>query len=139
MLPPCGSGPYDPAAFLEGGFNTAAIHPPRAVGVRATATACAVYEWSNATPPPTVRTRPSPSTPKVGAHGDGPGGTHGRAAAAGGAGMCTEMKRGPAMRPSTLASAGSKLLTLYEPSIPPSARRVPVSTTGLYVYDCWYV
>ncbi len=28
QVPACGTGPYDPAAFLEGGFNTAAIHPP---------------------------------------------------------------------------------------------------------------
>jgi hypothetical protein len=28
QVPACGTGPYDPAAFLEGGYNTAAIHPP---------------------------------------------------------------------------------------------------------------
>ena len=107
--------------------SAAAIQPPRAVGVRATATASAVYEWierdTTARRCGRVRRR---STPNVGAHGDGPGGTHGRPAAAGGAGSVHRDEARPGQRPSILASAGSKLLTLYDPSIPPSARRVPV-------------
>ena len=86
-------------------------------------------------------TRPVRSTPNVGAHGDGPGEARGaRRAHSAAAEAGIETKRGPSIRPSRCASAGSNVLTLYEPRYaPPFSETLVASTTGLYVYAWWYV
>src|SRR5205814_252599 len=111
--------------------SAAAIQPPRAVAVRATPTARVVTGRVKPAPPSTVVTRPLRSTPNVGTHADVPGGAPARGAAYGGGGIEIEANRGPSISPSRFASDASNVLTLYEPTKPPSPKRVVTSTIGL--------